>query len=592
MKKRSEIDKKYKWDFNDYFASQKDFDDCYQSCLSNLKKIESYNGKLTSKKNILQLFLLLEKTTEQLESLYIYANCQKDVDVTDCINQARYEKVLNLLTEQDVSCSFIEPQLSKLTSEQLKDMLQDKDFSNYTKEIRDVLKSKSHILDEDGEKLLSMMTSFCDNFSQNHTNFMDGDLKYKKVKDGKGKLRVMSNSMASIYLNSPDRVLRQNTYKELKGALGRYNNFLTSNYLGEVKKVVFLAKARKYKNSLEYALDSDEIPVSIYHNLILNVEKNLSLEHRYFDIKKRHLKLNDFSLADVYYNPTKVKNKYPYSEATEIVCNALSLLGKDYITHIKHIIQNNMIDVYPSENKIYGGYQTMATKKTPRILLNYTDEYEDVSTLAHELGHAMHSVYSDSAQSTANSKYPIFLAEIASTVNELLLNDYMISHSKNNDEKLLYISEALSNFHSTIFRQTMFADFEMQIHNKVEQNEELSSSVLNQTYLELVKKYFGDDVYIVPEVKYEWSGIPHFYNEFYVYQYATGKIAAINIVENLKTGEISVQDYKNFLSAGGTQPPIELLKTVHVDLNKEEPFKLAFDYLKTKLNEYENLTSK
>lgn len=592
MKKRSEIDKKYKWDFNDYFTSQKDFDDCYQSCLSNLKKFENYNGKLTSKKNILQLFLLLEKTTEQLESLYIYANCQKDVDVTDCINQARYEKILNLLTEQEVSCSFVEPQLSKLTSEQLNDMLQDKDFSNYTKIIRDVLKNKSHILDEDSEKLLSMMTSFCDNFSQNHTNFLDGDLKYKKVKDGKGKLRVMSNSMASIYLNSPDRVLRQNTYKELKGALGRYNNFFTSNYLGEVKKEVFLAKARKYKNSLECALDSDEIPVSVYHNLILNVEKNLSLEHRYFDIKKRHLKLNDFSLADVYYNPTKAKNKYPYSEATEIVCKALGLLGKDYVAHIKHIIQNNMIDVYPSENKIFGGYQIMATKKTPRILLNYTDEYEDVSTLAHELGHAMHSVYSDSAQSTSNSKYPIFLAEIASTVNELLLNDYMISHSKNNDEKLLYVSEALSNFHSTIFRQTMFADFEMKIHNKVEQNEELSSSVLNETYLELVKKYFGDEVDIIPEVKYEWSGIPHFYNDFYVYQYATGKISAINIVENLKTGKISVQDYKYFLSAGGTQPPIELLKTVHVDLNKEEPFELSFDYLKTKLNEYENLTSK
>ncbi len=592
MKKREEIEVKYKWNFADYYANDEKWQNAYEKTQTQIAKLKSFNNKLTNEENILKFLKLDEKCSMELESLYIYANCKRDVDVSNNISQAMVNKVDNLVTQYAVAVSFAMPQLSQLDVEFLTKLLNNDKFADFSKTLKGLIRKKSHIIDESSEKLLSMMTSFSDNFSQNHTNFMDGDLKYRKVKDSKGQLHTMSNSMASIYLNSPDRVLRMNAYKELKGALERYNNFLTSNYLGEVKKEVFFAKARKYENSLECALYNDEIPVSVYHNLILNVEKNLPLEHKYFDIKKRHLGLDDFALCDVYYSPTTFEKKYSYAEAVDIVCKALSLLGEDYVAHIKHIIQNNMIDVYPSENKVFGGYQTMATKKTPRILLNYTDEYEDVSTLAHELGHAMHSVYSDSTQSATNSKYPIFLAEIASTVNELLLNDYMIAHSKTKDEKLLYISEALSNFHSTIFRQTMFADFEMQIHNKVEKNEELSSAVLNETYLNLVKKYFGKNVNILPEVQYEWSGIPHFYNDFYVYQYATGKISAINIVENLKTGKISVQDYKNFLSSGGTQPPIELLKTIKVDLNQEEAFDVAFDYLKTKLKEYEELSVK
>lgn len=592
MKKREEIDVKYKWNFADYYTNDEEWQKAYKKIETQIAKLKSFNNKLISEENILKFLKLDEKCSIELESLYIYANCKRDVDVSNNIAQAMVNKVDNLVTQYAVAVSFAMPQLSQLDMAFLTNLLNNDKFADYSKTLRGLIRKKPHIIDESSEKLLSMMTNFSDDFSQNHTNFLDGDLKYKKVKDSKGELHSMTNSMASIYLNSPDRVLRLNAYKELKGALGRYNNFLTSNYLGEVKKEVFFARARKYSSSLEGALYSDEIPVSVYHNVILNVEKNLSLEHRYFDIKKRYLKLKDFSLADVYYNPTKVERKYSYDEGVDIVCKALGLLGEDYVAHIKHIIQNNMIDVYPSENKVYGGYQTMATKKTPRILLNYTDEYEDVSTLAHELGHAMHSVYSDKYQSATNSKYPIFLAEIASTVNELLLNDYMIAHSKTVEEKLVYVSEALSNFHSTIFRQTMFADFELKIYNKVEQNEELSSAVLNETYLNLVKKYFGENVDVLQEVQYEWSGIPHFYNNFYVYQYATGKISAINIVENLKKGKISVQDYKNFLSAGGTEAPIELLKTIQVDLNSEKPFEVAFDYLKTKLNEYEELTTK
>lgn len=592
VKKRNQIDNKFKWDFSDYFKNDGEWEKKYNDNLQLINKIKEYDGKLNTKESILKCFKLLERLSIQLEALYIYANCKRDEDVSNTKYQAMLNKTLSMLTEHDVACSFIQPQLSKLENNFLENLLEDKDFKDYQKFLRDIIREKPHILSESCEELLSLSSSYKDVFSQNHSNFESGDLKFNKVKNSKGKLLPMNQSLAGIYLRDKDEILRENTYKELHGAGGRYNNFLSTNYLGSVKKDVFYARARRFDSTLSSALFYEEVDKAVYENLLSNVEKNLMLNQKFFEVKRKLLGLKKFKLSDIFFNPFVSHKKYTFDSAIDLVCEALSVLGKDYTDYIKYMVENRMIDIYPNEGKVNGAYETMATKKTPRVLINFMGTAYDVSTLAHELGHAMHSVLSDKNQSSFNANYTIFLAEIASTVNETILNNYMLNITSDKNEKIFFLNEFLSTFYATVFRQTMFADFEDKIHKKVENNEEVSAKVLNDTYFELVKKFFGKKVKIFDEVKYEWSGIPHFYTAYYVYKYATGLISAINIVENLRTGKISIDDYKRFLSSGCSDTPLNLLKLVGVDLTTTEPFNVAFKYFSDRLSMLEKLSKK
>lgn len=579
MKKRKDIQSQYKWDFSDYFKNDEEWESSFNVYCKEIEKVKEFNGKLKDKQTILNCFKTLENLDLLAEPLYIYANCLSDVDVADTNYQQLVNKITNKLTEQSVLTSFITPQLSALPQEMLKEMLEDKLFANYSKVLSDIIREKEHTLTEECEKILSKVSSFSRDFKLNFSNFENGDLKFKNILNGKGKSLPMNQSLASIYLRDKDEVLRKNAYTELHSAFGRYNNFLTSNYLGSVKKDVFYATTRGFKSSIDSALFYEEVSSEVYNMLLKKVDEYLNLEHKYFALKQKMLKLKTFKTSDVYYNPLTSKEKYTYEDGFKIVCEALSLLGEDYIASITKMKDTNKIDVFPNENKYNGAYKTGAYGKSPVVLTNFNGKFDDISTLAHELGHAMHSVYSDESQSLFNANYTIFLAEIASTVNETLLNEYMLNKTQVKAERLFYINEFLSRFHATVFRQTMFADFESKIHTMVENNEPLSSKVLNDTYLNLVKKYFGSKVKVLDCVKYEWSRIPHFYTAFYVYKYATGLISAINIVENLKDGTITIEDYKKFLSSGCTSDPVTLLKIVKVDLTKEESFDRAFKVL-------------
>ena len=590
MKKRENIEEKYKWDFSDYFKDDEAWEKEYADYSNEIKGITYFDGKLDNKKNILEMFKTLENLSIKLEALYIYASCVRDTDVTNTKSMARLNKVTAKLTEQSVLTSFIEPQLSLLDNEFLNGLIKDPDFQDYSKMLKDVVREKEHILSRECEEILSQSSSYQDTFKENHTNFEGGDLKFNKVKNVKGKLLPMDQSLASLYLRDKDEVLRENAYKELQGAYGRYNNFLSTNYLGSVKKDVFYARARKFASVLDSALFYEEVDKVVYEMLLENALKNLGLNQKFFEIKRKLLGLKKFKLSDIYYNPFVSNKKYTFESAINVVCDALSVLGKDYTDYIRYMAEKRMIDVYPNEGKVSGAYETMATKKTPRVFTNFMGTSNDVSTLAHELGHAMHSVLSDKSQSSFNAGYTIFLAEIASTVNETILNDHMLNCTDDKKEKIFYLNEFLSNFYATVFRQTMFADFEDKIHKKVENNEEVSAKVLNDTYFELVKKFFGKKVKIFDEVKFEWSRIPHFYRAYYVYKYATGLISAINIVENLRTGKIKVEDYKKFLSSGCSDTPLNLLKIVKVDLTTEEPFNVAFKYFSERLSLLEKLS--
>ena len=592
MEKRSQIDNRYKWDFSDYFKNDEEWESGYKEILPIINSIKEYNGKLNTKESILKCFKLLERLSIQLEALCIYANCKRDEDVSNTKYQAMLNKILSILTEYDVACSFIEPQLSKLEDKFLNKLLEDNDFKDYKKFLHDIIREKPHILSESCEEILSLVSSYKDAFSQIHSNFESGDLKFNKVKNSKGKLLPMNHKLADIYLRDKDEVLRENAYKELHGAGKRYNNFLSANYLGSVKKDVFFARVRHFDSTLSSALFYEEVDKIVYENLLENVERNLFLNQKFFEIKRKLLGLKKFKLSDIYFNPFVSHKKYTFDSAINIVCDALSILGKDYTDYIRYMAENRMIDIYPNEGKVNGAYETMATKKTPRVLINFMGTAYDVSTLAHELGHAMHSVLSDKNQSTFNANYTIFLAEIASTVNETILNNYMLNATKNKNEKIFFLNEFLSTFYATVFRQTMFADFEDKIHKKVENNEDVSAKILNDTYFELVKKFFGKKVKIFEEVKYEWNGIPHFYTAYYVYKYATGLISAINIVENLRTGKITIDDYIKFLSSGCIDTPLNLLKIVGVDLTTIEPFNIAFKYLSERLAMLDKLSKK
>lgn len=584
MKKRSEIEDKYKWNLSFLFENDEMWQKTLEEYQKNMDVLSSFSGKLTNEKNILDCFKTLEKMSLTLEELYLYANCNHDLNVADAKYQAMLGKIESVATEASEKTSYVTPELSALSDDFLKNLLKDKDFEAYSSSIKDILKDKAHTLPKESEKLLSGTGSFAGDFSTIHSNFENADLKFNKVKNSKGKLLPMDQNLASIYLRDKDAVLRENAYKELHGAFGRYNNFLFANYCASVKADVFYARARHFSSVLEKALYYEEISPDVYNNLVQEVEENLSIDHNFFALKSKMLGIKNFALSDVYFNPIKLKKTYTYEDGMDVVYNALSILGSDYVAELKNIAKNNKIDVFATENKRGGAYETMATKKSPLVLTNFMGTFNDVSTLAHELGHAMHSFYSDKAQSIDNSSYTIFLAETASTVNETLLSHYMIQNAKTQEEKIYFINEYLSQFHATVFRQTMFASFEEKIHDMVEKNENISAEIMNNLYLDLVKKYFGKKVKIYDEVKYEWSRIPHFFTPFYVYKYATGIISAINIVENLLSGKISAEDYKKFLSSGSTDTPTNLLKIVGVNYDSHEPFKTAFAYV-SKLEE-------
>ena len=584
--------KNYVWDFSDYFSNENEFEKTFLEANNDIKKFKNYEGKLGKKAQLLELLKLLEKSYYNIDKLYVYAHCKSDMDVTNAQNQERLARVQKMATDHSVETAYIAPELTSMDNAYLENIYKDKAFSSFSSLIRDVLRNKPHTLNKDCEILLSSVGDFSDDFQKNMSSFGNGDLKYKDVLDKNGKPKKLTQALISSYLRSADSTLRLNTYKERMLAYGRFNNFLSSNYLASVKKDVFFARARHFDSALLGACYMEEVNSKVYDNLVKNVEKFLPLNQEYFKAKKKALAIKNFSLSDIYFNPFSSSKKYSFEDALNIVVEALSIFGEEYTSYIKKMASEGMIDVYERKGKVGGGYETMASKCTPRILLNFTGTANDVSTLAHELGHAMHSVYSDKNQSIINSSYTIFLAEIASTVNETILNEFMFNKSKSNSEKVFYLSEFLSNFNATVFRQTMFATFEQIIHKKVEDNEPVSSQVLNETYFSLVKKYFGKSLKILNEVKYEWSLIPHFYTPFYVYKYATGLVSAINIVENLKSGKISVDDYKKFLSSGCIKDPITLLKIVKVDLTTDEPFNVAFSYFETKLKAFKSLTSK
>lgn len=572
MKKRSEIEEKDKWDLSGYFKDDAEFLNEFNYLKTQTDFLAGYRGKLKDEKTILECLEKDQEMSKRLEVLYVYAVLKTREDAGNSLYQERQTQVGTLISQFSTKSAFVSVEIKKNPNSLLKKLAEKSQFKNYFKEI---LRNKKHILSEKEERILSMSSDMASGFSDNFDLFNDADLKFPKVFDSKRKSHELNHSNYMQLMQSKDRTLRKNTLKALNGEYGKFNNFLSANYISEIKSNVFYARASKYKNCLDKSIFLEEADRRVYDKLIACVNENLDVIYNYYDLKKKSQNLPNFAIYDQFAPEKEVEKKYSFDEAFEIVKKATKPLGEEYSKILDLAKTQRWIDKYPNKNKDSGAFSWGAYGKNPVLLLNFVGNTQSLFTLAHELGHSMHTYFSNKSQNYDQAGYKIFVAEVASIVNEMLLLKYLQKNAKTSAEKIYYFDHFLSEFKSTVFRQTMFSEFEQFAHETFENSLPISAEVLNNFYYDLNRKYFGKNVKLIPEIKYEWSRIPHFYNAFYVYKYAIGMIAAIYLVDEIIPKE--PERYIKFLSSGSTKPPIELLFDAGANLRSKEPFQKAFD---------------
>lgn len=573
------------WDLTQCFKTEEDYRQELKKISSLINSLDEFKSNLNSE----NAYLCLQKQSEiskGIEAIYVYACLNRDLDLANPKYQAETEVVEKLLTDFSTATAFINPEIAAFSSKDLEKMICDKRYENYSFYLKEILRNKKHILTKDSEELLSQISAFSSDFKKIFQMFNNADLQYSNIKDSNGKSHKLDHAMYSRHLKSFDRVLRENAFKKYYKGYMAYKNTISSIYIASVKKDCSIAKIRKFENALGKSLHSDNIKFCVYENLLSSVNKYLPVLHEYIELRKKILGFDEMNMWDMYVSLVEDELKdYTYEEAIEIVKKALLPLGKDYQNLLNKAFSEGWVDVYPSKGKRSGAYSWGYYSSPPYLLLNYSNTLSDVFTLAHELGHSMHSYYSDKTQCYEKAGYPIFVAEVASTVNEVLVLKHMLKSAKGQEKKYL-LNYYLEMFRTTLFRQTMFAEFEYLAHQIYENGEPLTGELLNDVYLKLNKKYYGQGVKHNKEIAYEWARVPHFYSAFYVYKYATGLTSAITIVCNLLSDSTYIEKYKTFLSSGGSDYPIEMLKKVGVNLETTLPFEVALGEYKKILTEF------
>lgn len=592
-KLRCEIEDKYKWDLTKIYKDekewQKDFDDAKEEIL----KATSYkNSFLINGKKLYEYLKYDEEVSRKLEKIYYYAHLNHDADTLDEKYKVMTNKVSDLFTKYNELSSFVVPEILKLDEKKLASFYEDeKKLEDYRFSIENIYRFKNHTLDEEKEKMLSNLSKCLSNPEETYEALTDSDFEYDYITDEKGNKIKFNESNYSLFIKSKDRSVRKKAFEMLHNKYKKYIRTITSTYKGEVETNVVLAKIRNYDSAISASLYSDNVSLDIYNNLIKVVNDNMDVLYKYYDLKKEILSLNRLHMYDTYVEIiNKVSKKYTFDEAKEIVMEALSVLGDKYIKNLKKAFDEKWIDIYHSKGKRSGAYSSGNFDVNPYVLLNFEGTLDDVSTLAHELGHSMHTYLSCKNNPYQYSSYEIFVAEVASTVNELLLANYMLKSSKNKEEKLAIINHILDLYKATLYRQTMFAEFEKETHKLREKGEVLTSDLLSNMYYDLVKKYFGPNVLCDDLIRYEWARIPHFYYNFYVYKYATGISAASYIVDGiLNNREGALKNYINFLKTGGSMYPLDELKIAGVDLNSKSVVLSAIKTFERYLKEFKDI---
>ena len=586
------MEEKYIWDLTHIYNSKEDVYKSIEEAYNLLEKIKVYKGKLKDNNdNIFNVFSIYEKILCLIEKIYGYAMLEFHRDMSNLDAMKLYKKAENLLTESSEIVSFISPELSEMSEESLNSLLQEERFNPYRVEIKDIIKQKKHILSKEIEEVLAKYASTF-NTSENVFDILTNtEFEFPKAEDSKGNFLEMSEGLFGKYLKGNDEVLRKNAYNSIYSLYKKHVNSISELYLSRVKTRCITSKLRNYSSSLEAATEADDSNINVYNTLVKEVNNNLYINHDYMKLKAKLLGKEKIHSYDMSVNTLDVEDtNIEYEDAKKIVLDALKPMGEDYVEKLKFAFDNRWLDVYERKNKMTGGYNMGVYGVHPYILLNYVKSLRDVSTIAHELGHAMHSMYSSENQNVFNSGYTIMVAEVASTVNEILLANYLIDKETDPKKKAALITEQLDLIRATLIEQTKLAEFEENVHKRVEKGETLTADNLNEIFFELVKKYAGEALEPEEESKYVWARIPHFYRCFYVYKYATGIASAIVIANKILSGEAGyVEKYKNMLSLGRTKDSIELLRMVDVDLENEETYRQAFKYYENSLNKLKEL---
>lgn len=591
LKKREEVRKEDTWNLEAIFGSDEEWEQEFARIESEIPKLAAFKGTLGEDAGT--LLACLQKQDEvcsRAGKVYVFANMKSHEDLGNNHYQGMASRAQTMLTNLYESISYFEPEILEMPKQTLEQFLKEEEkLKLYKRKLEQILLEKEHTLNAQMEEMLAKMNDVCQGPEDIFTLFDNVDLQFPVITgEDKEKVQITHGRYISL-LESRNRQVRQDAFMGLYHTYEKYKNTLAATYSASVKKDVFLANVRKYKSARHRALFQSRIPVEVYDNLIESVHGHLDAMYRYVALRKSALKVDELHMYDLYVPMVSgVDYKVDFQEAKKIVKEGLALMGEEYIGILQEGFDNRWIDVYENQGKKSGAYSWGTYGTNPYVLLNYDGSLNNVFTLAHEMGHSIHSYYSGKNQPYVYGDYHIFVAEVASTCNESLLIHHLMKNAKDKQEKAYLINYFLEQFRGTLFRQTMFAEFEKMTHEMVERGEALNSENMCEIYYKLNQQYFGQDMVIDDEIALEWARIPHFYNAFYVYQYATGFSAAIALSKRImEEGERAVEDYKKFLKGGSSKDPLELLKIAGVDMSKKEPVEAALQMFDELVKELE-----
>ena len=591
-KLRKDIEDIYKWNLTDLIKDDEEYQELVTKSYMLIDKIVAMKDEILKNSNN---FLMYLKTDEELdktvEKVYIYSYLYFYEDMNDAQGKIYKDSADKILEEMNLKLSFIRPLLLNFDYETIKEYIKEnKELEKYAFTLEKIFRYKKYTLSEKEEKIVALANNSLGTGESVFSAIDNVDIDLGYIKDESGKKVKLNNSNYIKYCSSKDRNVRKNAFKNMYDFFGKFINTIAQCYIGSIKENTFNSKVRGYNSYLESSLYADNISVEFYKEFIEDIHRFIPLLHKYMKVRSKYLGYRAH-LYDVYVDLGKNNNdNIPYEEGVKYVIDALKPLGDKYISDLSKSFTDGWIDVYPNLYKRSGAYQWGAYGVHPYVSINYENNFDSVSTMAHELGHAMHSYYSDKENDYNNAGYPIFLAEIASTVNEVLIDDYFSKNAQSDEEKIYYLSSFLDKVRTTIFRQVMFAEFETKAYEMYENKETLTADILCDMYYDLNKEYFGKSIVVDEAIKYEWARIPHFYTPFYVYKYATGLIVALSIATSILNGDEEMKkNYLEFLSSGGSDYPLEILKKCYIDLTDKKFIKNAFGLFKEKLEELEEL---
>lgn len=589
--KRSEVPQEFRWKLEDLFGSSAEWEQEYALVQQLLTKIKTFEGKLNEAKTLKACFELEDDISLHTERLYVYANMRHHEDTAETSYQALSEKAAKLSVQVGEALSFITPEVLSLTDEQLDQYISNEELKAYQFTLQEMKRQKAHVLTKQEEALLAQVGNMSKAPETIYSMLNNADMKFPKVKNDKGEEVELTHGRYIQFLESRNQEVRKQAFEAMYSTYNKQRNTIAATLNANVSKNLFYSRARKYPSSLEMYLYGDNIPKEVYTNLVNTIHKHLPLMHRYMKLRQKLLKVPELHMYDLF---APIVEEFDmditFEDAKKTVKESLKPLGEDYLVNLQQGFDEGWIDIYENEGKRTGAYSWGAYGTHPYVLLNHKDNLNSMFTLTHEMGHALHSFYSDTNLPYRDAQYTIFLAEVASTLNEALLMDYMLKKSTDIKEKMYLLAYYIDQFRTTVFRQTMFAEFELLIHEQAEKGESLTPQLLCDIYYDLNKKYYGDEMVVDKDIAIEWARIPHFYSSFYVYKYATGFSAAQSFAKQiLDEGQPAVERYLGFLKSGGSDFSINILKKAGVDMSTPAPIEEGMSVLESLIEEMEKM---